>query len=220
MKLSENTLNIIKNFSLINPSLLIKPGSVLSTVAYNKSIFARAVVEENFPRQFAIYELNTFLGIISLFKDPEFELGDKQAKIISGRQSVNFTYADPSTIFAPPDKTITLTTPKIEFSISQEELNRLVRAASVLKVPHITVSSTSGKINVTATNAENPTADIFSIEVGDTEFNFNMIFEVSNIIKLLPGDYQVEISSKGISHFTSSAVEYFIVTEAGSTFVS
>lgn len=220
MKLSENAIIILKNFSTISPSLLVKPGNVLSTVAYNKSIYARAVVEENFPQQFAIYELNTFLGVISLFKDPEFEFSDKQVKITSGRQAVNYTCADPSMIAAPPDRTIVLPSTEIEFDLSQEELSRLVRASAVLKVPYITVMSKNGKILATATNVDNPTADIFSIDVGETDKTFNMILDASNIIKLLPGDYKVKISAKGITHFTSSAVEYFIVTEAGSSFVS
>lgn len=220
MKISENTINILKNFSTINPSLLVKPGSVLSTIAPNRSIYAKAVVEENFPRQFAIYELNTFLGVLSLFKEPEFEFGDKQAKIIAGRQSVNYTYADPDTIFAPPDKTISIPTADIEFNITQEELSRLVRAAAVFKVPNIVVASRDGKIVVTATSASDPTASMFNIEVGETDKTFNMVFDTSYIIKLLAADYQVKITAKGIASFASDIVSYFIVTEASSSFVS
>jgi gp45 sliding clamp, C terminal len=221
MKLSENTINIFKNFASINPSVLVLPGNTISTVTPMKSMYAIASVEESFPRQFAIYELAKFLGITSLFKEPELDFGDKQVKIVSGRQTVNYTYADPSMIVAPdPNKSINFPAADIEFSISQEELQKVVRATAVLQLPDIAVTGDGTNILVTATNSKNPTTDVFSIEVGKTDKTFKMIFVVENIVKLIPGDYNVMISSKGLSKWTTDKVLYYVATEANSNFNS
>jgi hypothetical protein len=219
MKLSENTINIMKNFATINPSLLVHPGDVLTTMAPGKGIFARATVEENFPTKFAIYEMSKFLGITSLFKEPELEFGDHQVKIVADRQTVNYTYADPSMIVAPPvDKDINFPVADIEFTISHEELQKLIRAAAVFQLPEIAVNGDGEKITVTATNSKNPTTDTFSIDVGTTEKTFNMYFKLENIIKLISADYNVKISSKGLSQFTANNVMYYVAVEANSNY--
>ena len=220
MKLSENTINILKNFSVINNNLLVNPGNTLTTVApQSRSVYAKANVDESFPKQFAIYELNKFLGVVSLFKEPELEFSDHSVKIVSGRQSVSYTYADPSMVIAPdPNKDINFPAADIEFSISQEELQRVVRAAGVLQLPEIAVTGDGTSITVTATNSKNPTADIFSIEVGDTTHTFNMYIKAENIIKLISANYDVKITSRGLAQFRSTNVVYYIATEANSTF--
>lgn len=219
MKLSENTINILKNFSTINPSLLVNPGDTIATVSPAKSIFAKATVEETFPTRFAIYELAKFLGVTSLFREPELNFGDKQVTIVSGRQSVNYTYADPSMIVAPdPNKDINFPAAEIEFSISQEELQKVVRATGVLQLPDIAVIGNQQTITVTATDSKNPTTDVFSVEVGTTDKNFNMIFKVDNIIKLISGNYDVKISSRGLSKWSTNNVVYYVATEASSSY--
>ena len=219
MKLSENTINILKNFSTINPSLLVNPGDTIATVSPAKSIFAKATVEETFPTRFAIYELAKFLGVTSLFKEPELNFGDRQVTIVSGRQSVNYTYADPSMIVAPdPNKDINFPAAEIEFSISQEELQKVVRATGVLQLPDIAVIGNQQTITVTATDSKNPTTDVFSVEVGTTDKNFNMIFKVDNIIKLISGNYDVKISSRGLSKWSTNNVVYYVATEASSSY--
>ena len=184
-----------------------------------KSIYAKATVEENFPTRFAIYELAKFLGVTSLFKEPELDFSETQVKIVSGRQSVNYTYADPSMIVAPdPNKDINFPAADIEFSISQEELQKVVRASGVLQLPEIAVNGNGQTITVTATNSKNPTTDVFSIEVGTTEKTFNMVFKVDNIIKLISNNYDVKISSRGLSKWSTNNIMYYIATEASSTF--
>lgn len=221
MKLSEHTVNVLKNFSNINPMLLVNPGSSLTTMNINKSIFALADVEENFPSQFAIFELPKFLGVLSLFKEPELEFGSKQVKIVTDRQSVNYTFADPSMIVAPdPNKNINFPAADIEFSISQEELQRVVRATAVLQLPDIAVVGDGENISITATNSKNPTTDGFSIVVGNTDKNFTMYFEVSDIIKLISSDYNVKISSKGLSQWRSDNVLYYVAVKANSSFAN
>jgi hypothetical protein len=218
MKLSEETINILKNYSNINPTILVNAGNILKTVHPQKAILAKATVEESFPRQFAIDELPKFLGVLSLFKDPELEFGDKQLFIRSGRQSVSYTYAEPSMIITPGDKDIQFPTPDVEFMLGQEELNRLVRATGVLQLKNISVIGDGTTTKIAATNPDNPTADMFSIEVGETDKVFNLIFDVGNITKLISADYTVSLSSKGLSRFVSKDVLYYVAIEADSTF--
>ena len=219
MKLSDNTINVLKNFATINPSVLVHPGDTITTMSPTKSIYAKALVEESFPTRFAIYELSKFLGITSLFKDPELDFGEHQVKIVSGRQSVNYTYADPSMIVAPdPNKDINFPAADVEFSISQEELQKVVRASGVLQLPEIAVTGDNHHITVTATNSKNPTTDVFAVEVGETDKSFSMIFKLENIIKLISGNYDVKISSRGLSKWSTGNVMYYVATEASSSF--
>ena len=218
MKISENTIAIFKNFATINKSILVKPGSVLSTISEMKTIFAKATVEETFPSQFAIYELSKFLGVLSLFSDPEIEFGEKNMKISSGKQSLLYTYADSSMIVTPPEKDISFPSPDIEFDITQEELQRVVRATGVLQLPEITVVGNGSTIRLCASNSKNPSADTFMVDVGTTDKNFNMVFKAENIMKLISTGYNVKISSRGLALFTSSTISYYVPTESNSTF--
>lgn len=221
MKLSENTINILKNFASINSDILVNPGNVLKTMAGHKGLFAKTTVEETFPVLFAFNKLNEFLGVISLFKDPDLEFGEHQVTIRSGRQSVNYTYTDASMVVAPRyDKDVVLPTTDVEFNLSQEELQRMIRAAGVLQLTEIAVVSNGERMAIGATSIRNPTTNTFSIDVGEapSEKKFRIIFKVDNIIRLLSADYNVKISSRGLSQFTSETVVYFVATEADSTF--
>jgi hypothetical protein len=220
MILSENTVNILKNYAAINPMILVKEGNVLSTISPSRSILAKATVEESFPRQFAIYELPRFLGVLSLFKDPDIEFGEKQLRIVSGRQSVNYTYADPSTITAPPDRKIEFPGAEVEFNITQQDLQRLVRATGVLQLKSVVVIGDGEKIYIAAASAKNPTADSFSIEVGETDKRFEIFYSADSIIKLISADYNVKVSKEGLTYFVATNVEYFMASEAGSTYTS
>lgn len=218
MKFSDNTIAILKNFATINPSLLVRPGNVINTMAPNRSIVARATVEEDFPIQFAIYELSKFLGIASLLKEPEVEFHEHFLTMKSGRLSTNYTYANVTAIIAPPDKEINFPGPDIEFNITADELQKLIRAAAVLQVPDISVTNIDGKIMVQSANIKTPTTDTYSIEVGDTDYLFKANFKVDVLIKLLSKDYNVKISSKGITVFSTDSLTYYVPNEATSTF--
>jgi hypothetical protein len=220
MKLSENTVNILKNYASINPMLLVKEGNVLATVSVARSILAKATVEESFPRQFAIYELPRFLGVLSLFNDPEIEFGEKQLRIVSGRQSVNYTYADPSMIVSPPERQIVFPGAEVEFTLSQQDLQKLVRATGVLQLKSVVVIGNGQTISIAAASAKNPSADSFSIEVGETDKQFEIFYSTENIIKLISAEYSVKISKEGLTQFVSTNVEYFMASEAGSTYTS
>lgn len=217
MKLSENTISILKNFSLINPSISVKPGNVIRTISPQRSIFASATVEEVFPESFAIYELNKFTSVLSLFEEPDLEFYDKYLKIIKGKYNTRYVYADESTIILPPEKEIKLPSVDIEFDLSAADLNKITRALSVLHMPEISIVGDDGTIYVKAIDNKNANADSFSIAVGVTDKVFNMIIKSENL-KIMPKDYKLQISSKGIVKFTSADLNYWIATDARSKF--
>ncbi len=220
MKLSKHTLNMLKNFSDINMSIEIKKGNILRTVSVQKNILAQAELEEEFPQDFAIYELNRFLGAVSLFDDPELTFNGKSTNIGTGRNSVDYVYCDPSMIVTPPENNITFPDPEVKFTLTQDALSQVMKASNVLGTPEISVESDSGNINIKALDVNNDSTDTFTValdEKSDSKFRF--VFKTENM-KMLPGNYDVEISSKGISHFTlqGQKLEYWIATEASSSF--
>lgn len=218
MKLSAETIEILKNYATVNPSILVREGNVLSTCSPQKSIYARATVTETFPKQFAIYELNKFLGVLSLFDEPDLSFNEKTISIQSGKQTMTYTCADPSMIISPPEKELNFPTPDIEFEVNQEDLQKVIRAGGVLQLPEISVVGKNGKISIAATNGKNPTTDLYSVEVADTDKTFNMIFKADNIMKLISSDYNVKLTSKLISKFTSksSVNVYYVAAEKDS----
>ena len=216
MKLSEQTVSLLKNFASINQNLQFKSGNRLSTISAQKNILVNAEIPETFPSDFAIYDLNKMLGVMNLFPDPEMEIGDKTMKI-GGK--VDYMFADPTMIVSPPEKELTFPEAEIKFVLTNAEFNQAIKAATLLGLPHICVEGKDGKINLVATDVHNSSSDEYRSELGETGMVFNMVFKIENL-KLYAGDYDVELTSKGISKFshTSSNLQYFIATESDSTF--
>ena len=212
---------MLKNFSDINMSIEIKKGNILRTVSVQKNILAQAELEEEFPQDFAIYELNRFLGAVSLFDDPELTFNGKSTNIGTGRNSVDYVYCDPSMIVTPPENNITFPDPEVKFTLTQDALSQVMKASNVLGTPEISVESDSGNINIKALDVNNDSTDTFKIVLEESHSGdkFRFVFKTENM-KMLPGNYDVEISSKGISHFTlqGQKLEYWIATEASSSF--
>ena len=216
MKLSEQTVSLLKNFASINQNLQFKSGNKLSTISAQKNILVNAEIPETFPSDFAIYDLNKMLGVMNLFPDPEMEIGDKTMKI-GGK--VDYMFADPTMIVSPPEKELTFPEAEIKFTLTNAEFNQTIKVATLLGLPHICVEGKDGKINLVATDVHNSSSDEYRSELGETGMVFNMVFKIENL-KLYAGDYDVELTSKGISKFshTSSNLQYFIATESDSTF--
>ena len=216
MKLSEQTVSLLKNFASINQNLQFKSGNRLSTISAQKNILVNAEIPESFPSDFAIYDLNKMLGVMNLFPDPEMDIGDKTMKI-GGK--VDYMFADPTMIVSPPEKELTFPEAEIKFVLTNAEFNQTIKAATLLGLPHICVEGKDGKINLVATDVHNSSSDEYRSELGETGMVFNMVFKIENL-KLYAGDYDVELTSKGISKFshTSSNLQYFIATESDSTF--
>ena len=217
MKLSARTVQILKSFSSINPSIQFKEGNTLKTISPNKTMMAKATLEDNLPSTFAIYDLSRFLGVMTLFDDPDFEVEEKLVTIRSAGRNVKYAFADPSTLILPPEKDIELSDCEVSFELKQEQFAEVTKALGVMSLPDLVIAGESGKILLRATDTKNPSSDKYDIEVGTTDRNFEAVFKTENV-KILPNTYQVGLSSKGISNFKSSDVEYWISIESNSNF--
>ena len=223
MKLSKHTLNMLKNFSDINMSIEIKKGNVLRTVSVQKNILAQAELEDEFPKDFAIYELNRFLGAVSLFDDPELEFNAKSVNIGTTKYSADYVYCDPSMIVTPPENNITFPDPEVKFTLSQDSLSQVMRASNVLGTPEIAIEGgphPNDSIRIKALDVNNDSTDTFQVVLDEKSgHKFKFVFKTENM-KMIPGNYDVEISSKGISHFSlqGTKLQYWIATESTSNF--
>ena len=216
LKLDSKTTAVLKNFSTINPSIMFKPGSVITTISPTKTIMAKATVDQTFESQFAIYDLSRFLSTLSLFNDPELEIADKHVTISSQGKRMRYGFADPSVIISAPEKEIKLPSVDVTFRLTNESLSDVIKGLSVLRLPEIAIVGDGEDINLQAVDSKNSSSDVYSISVGKSDKKFRMIFKAENI-KVIPGDYDVEISSKGISHFKGGVAEYWIAVETGSS---
>ena len=220
MKLSEKTLTVLKNFAGINNSILVKQGTQLRTMSVAKNILAEAVIDEEFPRDVAVYDLNQFLNGLSLHQDPDLDFeNDSYITIREGRRRVKYFYADPAVIISPPDKQITLPTVDVNFQLESASLEKLLKAAAVYQLPDLSVIGDNNEIRLVVRDKKNDTSNEYSIIVGETDKEFVFNFKVENI-KIIPGAYDVSISSKLLSEFTNTKydLKYYIALEPDSTF--
>ena len=219
MNLSDNTLGILKNFAGINNSILVKEGNQLRTISVMKNILAEAEIPEDFPRQFGIYDLNQFLNGLSLHQDPDLDFSEQSyLTIIEGRRKVKYFFADPQVIIAPPEKEITLPTEDVCFQLESITLEKLLKAAAVYQLPDLSAISEDGQIKLIVHDKKNDTSNEFAIVVGETDREFSFNFKIENI-KIIPGAYDVVISSKLLSRFVNSNLNltYYIALEPDST---
>jgi len=220
MKLSDSTLAVLKNFAGINNSILVKKGTQLRTMSVAKNILAEAEIPEDFPRDVAIYDLNQFLNGLSLHQDPNLDFTeDSHITIKEGRRRVKYFYADPQVIIAPPEKEINLPTQEVCFQLESSSLEKLVKAASVYQLPDLSVLGENGEITMVVRDKKNDTSNEYAVNVGETDKEFEFNFKMENI-KIIPGAYDVVISSKLLSEFTNTQynLKYFIALEPDSTY--
>ena len=217
MKIDTNTINVLKNFAKVNPSIVFPEGNVLKTISPSKTIMAKSEVTTHFEKRFAIYNLDRFLSTLSLFNDPELTFKDKFVEISDINKKIRYTYAEEATITKAPDKEINLPSIDVTFTLSNENLKDVEKGAGVLQLPEIIVVGDGSTISLQAADSKNPTSDVFSIEIGSTDKVFKAIFKSENI-KIIPGEYTVSISARGISHFVGKEAEYWIAVEQSSTF--
>ena len=223
MKLSEHTVEVLKNFATINQNLIIKEGSTLTTMSAMKNIVAKAEVEESFEKEVAIYDLNEFLASISLFESPILEFNESFVTIKEENNPTNslkYFYSDPSVVTSPK-KTITMPSKEVSFKLNGEDLNKLKRAAGVIQAPDLVLEKKDVGVFLTVKDKKNDTANTFSLDVdvvGDGS-DFKFFFKVENL-KVMEGNYDVDISSKNISHLSSTnhAVEYWVALEPESSY--
>ena len=217
MKIDVNTVNVLKNFAKINPSIVVTEGNVLKTISPTKTIMAKAKVKTEFSQRFAIYNLDRFISTLSLFTDPELKFKDKFVDISDENRKTHYVYADENTVTKAPDREINLPSVDVTFRLTNDALKDVEKAAGVLGLPEIVVVGDGQNIKLQAEDVKNPSGDVYSVVIGTTDKAFKAIFKAENI-KIIPGDYDVSISSKGISHFLHEDVEYYIAVEQNSTF--
>ena len=221
MKVSERTTNLLKNYASINQSIEFREGNILKTVSPLNTILASVEIEEEFPQTFPIYELNRFLGTLSLFNNPELNFMDNGVNISDDNHKAIYRYCGSSSMFqTPPDKDITFPDAEVSFKLSQDQFKKTINAANTLGLPEIVVEGNGSEILFVVSDTGNPSSDRFSTKVGTTDKTFSMIFKTENLNKILEGTYDVSLSSKRISHFKreGDSLQYWIALEQNSTF--
>ena len=226
MKLSNETVTVLKNFSTINQNLMIKSGNSISTMSAMKNIVAKAGVSETFPRDFAIYDLNEFLASLSLFDKPDLDFKEDFVMVTeagSTNKTLKYWYSDPSVV-TTPSKEVTMPSCEVSFSLSSNILSDIQKAAAVIGVPDMVLTNgKTGGADLKVTDKKNDTANDYSISFDinsdDRGANYSFWFKVENL-RLLPATYDVEVSSKNISHFknTNVDIEYWIALEPESKY--
>ena len=220
MKLSDSTLTVLKNFAGINNSILVKEGKKLRTISVAKNILAEANISEEFPRDVAIYDLNQFLNGLSLHADPDLDFTpDSYITIKEGKRRVKYFYADPQVIVAPPEKEINLPTEDVCFQLDSTALDKLLKAAAVYQLPDLSAIGEAGVVKLVVRDKKNDTSNEYAVVVGETDKEFVFNFRVENI-KIIPGAYDVVVSSKLLSKFSNARydLQYYIALEPDSTF--
>lgn len=218
MKLSELTIEILKNFATLNQSLMFRKGSELATITTGKTILANARVVESFPSDFAIYDLNKLLAKLSLYKDAEIELDGNNLIIKStdGRRKDRITICSPKSITAipPEDKKISIDQPEHEFELSQEDLLWQRRSAGISASPYMAFRGDGKNIYLESYDPSNDSSDRSSTVIGKTNKEFVYVIKVDNW-KMLDGSYRIKLAKKGLSKFehTEKPVEYFVAIE-------
>jgi hypothetical protein len=219
MKLSNETLTVLKNFSSINQGIQFKKGKKLTTVSAGKTVLAQANLKDEFPQDFCVYDLNQFLSVHALFKDTEIDFDGSNIIIGNGRKNTKYRMTAKEMIVVPPEKEITLPSVDCSFTLTAEDYESVMKSANVLSSPHIGVVSDGEQVELQAFDAQDDSAHTFSIGVGEGNgTKYKIVFKAENI-KLIPGSYDVQISFKGIAHFTNTKedIQYWIAFEAKET---
>ena len=221
MKLSDSTVGFLKNYANINQSLEFREGKVLRTVSPLNTILASVEISEDFPKTFPIYELNRFLGTLSLFNDPDLDFSENGVTITDPNHEATYRYCGSSSMFqTPPEKDISFPDPEVEFQLTQDVFKKTINAANTLGLPEVVIEGNGTETRIVVSDTGNTTSDVFSTGVGPTDKTFRMIFKTENLNKLMEGTYDVKLSSKRISHFkrTTDSLQYWIALEQNSTF--
>lgn len=222
MQLTETVTQVLKNFATINPNIVVEPGNVIKTLAEGKNIFGKATIDVDFPAKFGIYDLNEFLGVLGLVDSPKLSFEESHVNVgdESGRSKIRYYFTDTDHL-TTASKDIVMPSSEVKFNIGADTLNQIKRAASALGHSEVSIKPNNGSISLTVFDSGNSTSNTFSIDVdGEYESDqFEFIISIGNL-KLLPGDYQVSISSKLISHFVNTTIdaEYWIALEKTSSY--
>ena len=229
MILSDNTLEVLKNFASINPNLVFNPGQRLSTISEAKTIMAKAEIVEDFPQEFGIYDLNELLSVYGLIENPQVSFEDKAVLIsntvggnkLPNQQKIKYFFAEKE-ILTTPQKDIQMPNAEVGVNITSDVMAQIRKAAAVLGHTELTLAGNDGVIKAIVSDGRDATSNSFELELdmdNSCKNEFNFVVSIPNL-KLLDGDYFVSISSKLISNWVNSnyPVEYFIALEKNSVF--
>ena len=219
MKLSNETITVLKNFSTINSGLKFRKGNTISTVSPTRTVLAEAKISEEFPQDFCVYDLPQFLGYVNMYNDGDITVDDKNVTFAEGRRNTKYRLTAENQIVVPPQKTLTLPSVDVEFFLTEEDLSWLMKSAALSQSPNIAVESDGETMTLTTFDSSDDSAHTNSCDVQDGNGQkYKLVFKTENL-KLIPGAYDVKISSKGISHFISNKldIQYWIAIESNSS---
>lgn len=213
MQISNETVQVLKNFATVNNNILIRKGKTLSTISTAKNIFAKANVAEDFPQDVAIYDLNSLLALLTLMENQNIEFGEKSLTIEKNGGKFEYFYSSPTVIVSAPDKSIEVDN-HYQFKLSAEDVNMIIKAAAITGAPTISVSSKDNKVTLTVGDKKNDTSNTYKSNIGSSENEFDCHMAVENF-KIIPDAYTVTISKKKVFHFKhdTKEIEYFIAME-------
>jgi len=216
MKISTGTLDVLKNFATINTNILVRQGNTLSTISTGKNIFARAEISESFPKEFAIYDLNSLLSLLTLMEDTNIDFQDESLKVSKGTSVFEYYYADPNIIVSAPDKTIDVDN-FFQFDFTKDDLDMILKAAAITAAPMLSVVGKGGEVVVTVSDPSTPKSNSFRQVIGTTDKEFDARLAIENF-KVIPLSYSVTLSQKKFMFLESSKGElkYWLALERSS----
>lgn len=221
MKFDTRAIQILRNFANINQSMIFKSGNELKTISIgpnrNRSVIGKATISTEIEGSFAIYNLGEFLGALSMFDNPELTPTDHYMIIGDSKESIKYTFCEPSLLMSVPEKQIKLPSIDVTFTLKNEVLTRLLKGVGIVAAPEISITGDGTHIYIEAINSKDSSKSNYSVQIGETTKNFRFIFLAENM-KVLPGDYEVDLCAKGITHFKGSDVEYWIAMESNSSY--
>ena len=219
MKISDQTLEVLKNFSEINTNILVKPGSELSTISTMKNILAKATISEAFDKQFAIYDLSELLGIVSAIDKPDIDMANEKFMTVGSEGSkskAKYFFSDESVVVAP-QKDVIMPDAEVSFELKNDILAKLMKMAAIMKLPDLSLVGKSGQDLILKVHDKKNSSNSYEEPVGTATGDFTFNFKIENL-KIVSGDYDVAVSSKSISHFKNKVkpIEYWIALEPDS----
>jgi len=229
MKISHDTLAVLKNFSTINSNLIVMPGNTLKTISPTKNIMVEAEVQEDFPIEFGVWDLSKFLATVSMFKEPHFEFENNHVVIKSegSRAKVRYYYSnlemlDPQILqIIKSGKSFNMPESVVDFTLDSKDFNELQKAAAVLAAPDLALRNSGDRLTLNVFDRKDSTGHTYSIDVGEYEGDdsFEFMFKSENL-KMIPGTYEVKVSDKKVAQFQTKnqALTYWISLETDSKF--
>ena len=214
MKVSKSTLDTFKNFASINTNLLVREGQTLATVSNSMNILCRASVTESFPREFAIYDLNQFLSLLTMDENADLEFGDESVTVKTGVGKFEFFYAEPSVIKAAPDKEIPVEE-MYSFSITKDNIQTIYRAASAISAPFLRVVGSGSEVFLSVGDPNTPKSNSFTMSLGDSDREFDARLSIESL-KVIPDDYEVTIGNKPVMKFENDDRTYWLALDPSS----